>query len=103
MPLISDSSDEAFNRNVAAERRAGKRRDVALAIAYRIKREASAGKKGAGDMAKKKRKARKGRKRKSTKRKTKRKGSKRKRKSKHGPGYSAYLRDKRKLIKKHFG
>lgn len=42
MPLQHSSSKEAFSRNVAAERRAGKPRDQALAIAYRIKREGRA-------------------------------------------------------------
>lgn len=40
MPLTKSSTDAAFSKNVAAERRAGKPRDQALAIAFRIKREA---------------------------------------------------------------
>lgn len=42
MPLEHSSSPKAFSRNVAAERNAGKPRDQALAIAYRIKREGRA-------------------------------------------------------------
>jgi len=40
MPLTKSVSKQAFSDNVAAERNAGKKRDQALAIAYRIQREA---------------------------------------------------------------
>lgn len=43
MPLIKSSSDAAFKSNLKAELKAGKPRDQALAIAYRIKRERAAG------------------------------------------------------------
>ena len=44
MPLIHSASDEAFKENVAQLIRDGKPRDQALAIAYRIQREARAAK-----------------------------------------------------------
>lgn len=43
MPLEHSASKEAFSRNVSAEIRAGKPRDQALAIAYRIKRGRASG------------------------------------------------------------
>lgn len=42
MPLKKSPSKKAFGENVATERRAGKPRDQALAIAYRVKRQAAA-------------------------------------------------------------
>ena len=39
MPLRSGSSKAAFSHNVSSEIKAGKRRDIALAIAYRMKRK----------------------------------------------------------------
>lgn len=41
MPLVKSKSDKAFDHNVAKERGAGKSLDQALAIAYRVKRDAS--------------------------------------------------------------
>lgn len=43
MPLIHSSSDAAFKKNLKAELSAGKPRDQALAIAYRVKRERADG------------------------------------------------------------
>lgn len=40
MPLTKSPTKAAFSKNVAAERNAGKRPDVALAIAYKVQREA---------------------------------------------------------------
>jgi hypothetical protein len=40
MPLTKSSSQQAFKANVAAEIRAGRPRDQALAIAYRVQRDA---------------------------------------------------------------
>lgn len=40
MPLIYSDSDEAFKKNVETEIKAGKPRKQALAIAYKIKRDA---------------------------------------------------------------
>lgn len=40
MPLIKSGSDKARSANVAAEIRAGRSRDQALAIAYRVQRDA---------------------------------------------------------------
>lgn len=40
MPLIKSRSDAAFKKNVSAEISAGKPRDQALAIAYRVQRDA---------------------------------------------------------------
>lgn len=45
MPLDKSASKEAFSKNVAAEIRAGKPRDQAVAIAYDTQRRA-AGEKG---------------------------------------------------------
>ena len=39
MPLIKSKSKEAFNKNVKAEMRAGKPKNVALAIAYSIQKD----------------------------------------------------------------
>ena len=40
MPLKKTSSQKAFQHNVKAEMKAGKKKDVALAIAYSVQREA---------------------------------------------------------------
>lgn len=40
MPLIKSSSDEARSKNIAAEVKAGRPRDQAVAIAYRVQRDA---------------------------------------------------------------
>jgi len=40
MPLIKSKSASAFLTNLKAELHAGKRKEVALAIAYQIKRDA---------------------------------------------------------------
>lgn len=48
MPLIKGPSDKAFKANVAAEIRSGRPKDQALAIAYRVQRDAKAIKRGAG-------------------------------------------------------
>jgi hypothetical protein len=45
MPLKHSASKKAFDANVAAERHAGKSMKQAVAIAYRVKRDAEKGKK----------------------------------------------------------
>lgn len=45
MPLAKSTSKAAFNKNVAAEVRAGKPVKQAVAIAYSVKRSAAKGKK----------------------------------------------------------
>ena len=45
MPLIKSKSKAAFNKNVAAERRAGKPAKQAVAIAYSVQRQATKNKK----------------------------------------------------------
>jgi hypothetical protein len=51
MPLVKSASKEAFRKNVKAEMHSGKKKDVALAIAYSVQRKA-AGKSGAKPMPK---------------------------------------------------
>ena len=46
MPLKKSSSDKAFSKNVKTEMKAGKKQDQAVAIAYQIKRDAQAKRKG---------------------------------------------------------
>jgi hypothetical protein len=45
MPLIKSPSKNAFQRNIAAEIRSGKKPDQAAAIAYSVQREAKKRKK----------------------------------------------------------
>jgi hypothetical protein len=49
MPLIKSTSKEAFGKNIAAERHAGKPEKQAVAIAYSEKREAAKRVKKRGD------------------------------------------------------
>jgi len=46
MPLVKSKSDKAFSKNVKAEVKAGKPQKQAVAIAYQIKRDAQAKRKG---------------------------------------------------------
>jgi hypothetical protein len=46
MALIKSKKPEAFSKNVKAEVKAGKPQDQAVAIAYQIKRDAEAKRKG---------------------------------------------------------
>ena len=48
MPLIKSGSDAAFKANVGAEVQSGRDQKQALAIAYRVQRDAKAKKRGAG-------------------------------------------------------
>lgn len=49
MPLVKSASKAAFQSNVAAEIRAGRPKDQAVAIAYSVQRKAKGGKpKGKG-------------------------------------------------------
>ena len=48
MPLIKSKSKVAFGKNVAKERKEGKKESQAVAIAYSIKREAEAKRKPKG-------------------------------------------------------
>lgn len=40
MPLIKSTSDKAFSKNIASERKAGKPEAQSVAIAYSVKRDA---------------------------------------------------------------
>lgn len=46
MPLVKSKSDKAFSTNVKTEVKAGKPQKQAVAIAYQIKRDAQAKRKG---------------------------------------------------------
>ena len=48
MPLIKSKSKVAFGKNVAKERKEGKKESQAVAIAYSIKREAESKRKPKG-------------------------------------------------------
>jgi len=48
MPLIKSKSKVAFGKNVAKERKEGKKESQAVAIAYSMKREAEAKRKPKG-------------------------------------------------------
>lgn len=45
MPLVKSTSSKAFNKNVAAEVKAGRPQKQAVAIAYSVKRQAEKKKK----------------------------------------------------------